>query len=271
MGREAEARRVRHARCAGVEVISEPGDCVTDKQQFNKDGFLIVPDLLPTAECETLAAELSELLEQQKLTNPKARGGLRNVLRMSPLAASVASSETILPVVSGLIGGVAFPIRAILFDKTDGANWGVPWHQDLAIAVAERKDTEGFGPWSLKEGVVHVQPPLEVLAGLVTVRLHLDDCNADNGALRVLPGSHLNGEMSSEDIAAWSAKSPGVTCELPRGSALVMRPLLLHASSPAKNPSHRRVFHIEYAATELPNGLKWSERSLRCQVGKEQL
>ena len=249
----------------------EPRTGVIDKQQFDADGFLIVRELLPTTECAGLAAELTTLLEHQRQANPKGRGGLRNVLRISPIAASVAFSETILSLVSDLLGGKAFPVRAILFDKTDGANWGVPWHQDLAIAVAERKDTEGFGPWSVKEGVVHVQPPLNVLATMVTVRLHLDDCNADNGALRVLPGSHLGGELSSEDIAAWSARSPGVTCELPVGGAVVMRPLLLHASSPAKNPSHRRVFHIEYAATELPNGLKWSERSLRSPVRKEQL
>ena len=242
-----------------------------DQQQFGKDGFLLIRDLLPKETCVALATELTALLEQQQQANPKARGGLRNVLRISPLAASVASSEPILSMVSDLIGGVAFPVRAILFDKTDGANWGVPWHQDLAIAVAERREADGFGPWSLKEGIVHVQPPLQVLAGMITVRLHLDDCNADNGALRVLPGSHLSGELSSENIAAWSAKSSGVACELPVGGALVMRPLLLHASSPAKNPSHRRVFHIEYAAIELPNGLKWSERSLRNPVRKEQL
>ena len=242
-----------------------------DKQQFGKDGFAIVPDLFPTSECEALAFELTELLEQQQRANPKARGGLRNVLRISPLSASVASSESIRSIVSDLLGGTAFSVRAILFDKTDGANWGVPWHQDLAIAVAERKETEGFGPWSLKEGVVHVQPPLHILAGMATVRLHLDDCNADNGALRALPGSHLSGELSSDEIAAWSAKSSSVTCELLVGGAVVMRPLLLHASSPAKNPSHRRVFHIEYAATELPNGLKWSERSLVSPVRKEQL
>ena len=241
------------------------------KQRFGKDGFLIVQDLLPKDTCAALAAELTALLDQQQQTNPKARGGLRNVLRISPLAASVASSENILSLVSDLIGSAAFPVRAILFDKTDGANWGVPWHQDLAIAVAERRDTEGFGPWSVKEGVVHVQPPMEVLANMVTVRLHLDDCNADNGALRVLPGSHLDGELSSEDIAARSGKSAGVMCEVSTGGALAMRPLLLHASSPAKNPSHRRVFHIEYAAIELPNGLKWSERSLRSPVRKEQL
>ncbi len=240
-----------------------------NKQQFDTDGFLIVRDLFPKDTCAALALELTALLEQEQRINPKARGGLRNILRNSPLAVSVASSDKILSVVSALIGSVAFPVRAILFNKTGGANWGVPWHQDLAIAVAERRDTEGFGPWSVKEGIVHVQPPVHILASMITVRLHLDDCDADNGALRVLPGSHLSGELSSEDIAARASKSPGVMCEVSTGGALAMRPLLLHASSPAKNPSHRRVFHIEYAATELPNGLKWSERSLRSPVRKE--
>lgn len=137
---------------------------------------------------------------------------------------------------------------------------GWPWHQDLAIAVDERIETAGFGPWSVKEGVVHVQPPPHILARMVTLRLHLDDCTAENGALRVLPGSHGQGELDADAIADWTARQPPVVCEIPKGGALLMRPLLLHASSPAKNPSHRRVLHVEYAAAELPNGLKWSER-----------
>lgn len=228
--------------------------------QFARDGFLIVPDLLPLADCDALAEELSALLEEQQRLTPKARGGLRNVLRVSSRAAAVAASENFTSLVSGLIGGNAFPVRAILFDKTDGANWGVPWHQDLAIAVAEQIETQGFGPWSIKDGIVHVQPPQQILAAMITIRLHLDDCAADNGALRVLPASHTSGELDSESISAWAARESPVTCEIPKGGALLMRPLLLHASSPAKNPSHRRVLHVEYAAMELPNGLKWSER-----------
>ena len=231
------------------------------KDQFNKDGFVVVPGLFSVEECDGLAAELGVLFEQRQKTSPKARGGLRNVLRVSPPAAAVASSAKLGAVVDDLIRGKAFPVRAILFDKTDGANWGVPWHQDLAIAVAERIETEGFGPWSVKEGVVHVQPPQQILANIVTVRLHLDDCTADNGALRVLPGSHLRGELGNEAISEWVDKQTAVTCEIPKGGALLMRPFLLHTSAPAKNPSHRRVLHVEYAATDLPNGLKWSERT----------
>lgn len=233
---------------------------MSQSSQFERDGFLIVPKLLPVAECDALAAELGALLDAQQRTAPKARGGLRNVFHVSARARAVATSDPFISFVSALIGAQAFPVRAILFDKTDGANWGVPWHQDLAIAVAERIETAGFGPWSVKEGIVHVQPPPHILAHMVTIRLHLDDCVADNGALRVLPGSHGQGELAAAAIADWTARQPPVMCELPKGGALLMRPLLLHASSPAKNPSHRRVLHVEYAATELPNGLKWSER-----------
>lgn len=230
------------------------------RSQFEREGFAVVSSVLPAAECDALAVELSALLEEQRRSIPKARGGLRNVLRVSPRAAAVALSENFTSIINSLIGGSAFPVRAILFDKTDGANWGVPWHQDLAIAVAARVETPGFGPWSVKDGIVHVQPPQHILANMVTIRLHLDDCAADNGALRVLPGSHLDGELSAEAISDWASRLAAVTCEIPQGGALLMRPLLLHASSPAKNPSHRRVLHVEYAATDLPNGLKWSER-----------
>lgn len=221
----------------------------------------MLPAFLTDAECDTLAAELTELHVQQQKSSPRARGGLRNVLRVSPQAAAFATSEQTLALMSDLLGAAAFPARAILFDKTDGANWGVPWHQDVAIAVTAQIETPGFGPWSVKDGVVHVQPPPSVLAGMATLRLHLDDCSANNGALRVLPGSHQHGELSSKAISDCAAKQPSTTCEMSKGGALVMRPLLLHASSPAKNPSHRRVLHVEYAATDLPNGLKWSERT----------
>jgi hypothetical protein len=233
---------------------------VNGLNDFDKNGFAVISDLLPDAECDALAAELTALFDQYRQAAPKARGGLRNVLRLSPLAAAVAVSEKFRSVASNLTGVAAFPVRAILFDKTDGANWSVPWHQDLAIAVEQRIETDGFGPWSVKEGVVHVQPPPQILASLVTIRLHLDDCTADNGALRILPGSHLQGELGNEAISKWTDHQAPVTCEIRKGGALLMRPLLLHASAPAKNPSHRRVLHVEYAAIELPNGLKWSER-----------
>jgi ectoine hydroxylase-related dioxygenase (phytanoyl-CoA dioxygenase family) len=94
---------------------------------------------------------------------------------------------------------------------------------------------------------------------MVTVRLHLDDCGADNGPLRVIPGSHAQGILMGDEIAHWRKNITGVACEVPRGGVLLMRPLILHASSSAKVPGHRRVIHLEYAAGELPGGLEWAE------------
>ena len=156
-----------------------------------------------------------------------------------------------------VLGSACFPVRAIYFDKTQGANWKVPWHQDLTIAVKERREAPGFGPWSRKDGVDHVQPPMALLERMVAVRWHLDDCGAGNGPLRVLPGSHRQGRLTAAAIQAWSAREESVTCIVERGGLLVMRPLLLHASSPATVPCHRRVVHIEYAAEPLPSGLEW--------------
>ena len=64
----------------------------------------------------------------------------------------------------------------------------------------------------MKDGVVHVQPPAEVLAGMVTVRVHLDDCAADNGPVRVLPQTHSLGKLSQDQIEHLRGKVTEVAC-----------------------------------------------------------
>lgn len=182
----------------------------------------------------------------------------RSLLRDCPSAVRLASEGPLKAIADDALGGDAFAVRALLFDKVSSANWGVPWHQDLAIAVEEKVDVPGFGGWSVKDGIPHVLPPAEVLAQLVTLRIHLDDCGEDNGPLRVLPGSHGAGKLSAAEIARWRDEAAEVICTAARGDGLVMRPLLLHASSAAEQPGHRRVLHLEYAAQPLPGGLRWA-------------
>lgn len=226
-------------------------------RRFNEDGFQILENVVSKSDCDALKLEFKALFRRQQRLSRRTVGGVRNVLRLSPLVADFAASPKLLALVSDLTSRRMFPVRAICFDKIPSANWGVPWHQDLLIAVAERIDTPGFGPWSIKEGVVHVQPPASILGAMITVRLHLDDCYADNGALRVIPGSHLRGELDTDAIAWWTTRRDPLVCKVSTGGALLMRPLLLHASSGAKQPSNRRVLHVEYAAGNLPNGLRW--------------
>lgn len=123
--------------------------------------------------------------------------------------------------------------------------------------MQEKREVPGFGPWSLKDGIPHVQPPSSLLERMITLRIHLDDCDASNGALKVLPGSHREGKLAPVQIKSWRCRAEPVTCEFRKGGVLLMRPLLLHASSPAINPIHRRVVHLEFAAEALPSELRW--------------
>ena len=186
--------------------------------------------------------------------------GVRDLLSRCPAAAEFAASKAVAQLVNPILGGNSFAVRGILFDKTPDANWRVAWHQDVTIAVREQHLVHGFGPWTVKDGIPHAHAPVSLLERMVTLRLHLDDCNDTNGALRVIPGSHRHGKLDAKVIDEWKACGPVVHCVAQSGDALLMRPLLLHASSPANSPKHRRVIHLEFALDELPDGLAWAER-----------
>jgi ectoine hydroxylase-related dioxygenase (phytanoyl-CoA dioxygenase family) len=138
----------------------------------------------------------------------------------------------------------------------------VRWHQDVTLCVSERIEIPGWGPWSAKQGLPHVQAPARVLAQMLSLRLHVDANTRETGALRVISGTHRLGRLSQQDIDRLRATQEAEICEGPAGSVLVMRPLLLHASSPAARPSHRRVLHFEFAPDDLlPSGLSWAQEA----------
>lgn len=218
------------------------------------DGFEIVEGVLTSATIEHLIEALREVTEIREAERRIGVYAVRNLLEVVPECASLAEW----PGVRNLAGPSHRPVRAIFFDKISGANWKVPWHQDLTISVRERRDVPGFGPWSVKEGALHVQAPTGILERMVAVRLHLDDCPDTNGALRVLPGTHKLGRLPAAEVTRIAAGQTGLACSVNAGDAVLMRPLLLHASSPSQTVEHRRVIHIEYAGIELPGGLEWA-------------
>jgi hypothetical protein len=183
--------------------------------------------------------------------------GLRNLLRRSTRVREVAAALRAL--VEPTLGAGAFPTRALLFDKLPRANWLVGWHQDLTIAVRARVDLEGFRAWTIKGGVPHVQPPVSILENMLTLRLHLDCADAENGALIVLPGTHAMGRLPDDWAVAADAEKRAVVCAAEAGDILAFRPLLLHMSRKSAKPSHRRVIQIEYTASPLPPPLAWHE------------
>ena len=149
-------------------------------------------------------------------------------------------------------------IKSIYFDKPPSANWIVNWHQDLTINVKEKHLVADYINWRVLPERVVVQPDQRLLERIFTIRIHLDDCTADNGALRVIEKSHRQGVIP---IQEWKDNKPGIEqiCEVPMGGALLMKPLTLHASYRTENNAHRRVIHLEFTDQELPEGLEWKE------------
>ena len=225
--------------------------------RVSRDGFAVVPGVLDEGALSSFEESLAGV---ESGAGVMRRGGVyavRNLLEVLPAARALANSPAVRALVEPLLGADCFAVRGVLFDKTPAAPWKVAWHQDLSIAVRARVGAEGFGPWSIKAGVPYVQPPARVLKGVLAVRLHLDHCDDSNGPLRVLPGSHLWGRLSAEEIARLRGQTRPVTCLVPRGGALLMRPLLLHSSPAPRLPRRRRVVHLEFAAEPLPYGLEW--------------
>jgi ectoine hydroxylase-related dioxygenase (phytanoyl-CoA dioxygenase family) len=229
---------------------------------FAQHGFVVIESVLDDAAVAGLRNAIARATESNSVhQRAGVTYGMRNLLDQVPAIQNLANSPALRTLVEPVLGRDAFPTKGTLFDKTPDANWKVAWHQDTTICVRERIEVAGFDAWSVKDGVVNVQPPDGVLSSIMTIRLHLDDCGADNGALRVLPGSHNAGRLSDEHIDRWRTEYTPVTCAVRRGGALLMQPLTLHGSSAAQNPGHRRVIHLEFAAIDLPDGLAWAVNS----------
>jgi ectoine hydroxylase-related dioxygenase (phytanoyl-CoA dioxygenase family) len=211
---------------------------------IEEHGFAILHGVLLPQDAETLIGDLA----QSALRRSKA--GVRHALG-HPAVAALASELRLLSIAQEILGHDAVPFRATLFDKSVEANWLVVWHQDTALPLRERRDTPGWGPWSVKDGVVYAHAPAHALCRVLALRVHLDESDAHNGPLRVLPGTHIRGVLSDDDIEELAAKTAPIDCLVPQGGVLAMRPLLIHASSKSQSEASRRVLHIEYAASNM--------------------
>ncbi|MBI2826219.1 MAG: phytanoyl-CoA dioxygenase family protein [Planctomycetia bacterium] len=239
--------------------VSAQVDAMEYAVAFRRDGYFIRDGVMPEGDVAELRRCVAALPNREEVRRKKCVYGVRNLLEICPAVCALATRGHVRQFATRVLGDDAFAVRATFFDKVPDANWSLFWHQDNVIAVKRRIDVAGYVGWSQKAGVWQVQPPADVLANMVAVRVHLDDCNADSGPLRVLPGSHRSGWLDDE-LDEWKARVPEVVCTVKRGGIVVMCPLTLHASAASQTAGHRRVIHIEYAAAELPDGLEWNNR-----------
>ena len=223
---------------------------------LKRDGFAVLTAVL----CEN---EVCALVDAVAKASPSGDGvmrstdryAIRRVMQEIPALQDLVWNARLTDIVHELLGAGAFVTKSIWFEKPPGGNWFVGWHQDISISVSHRLEVPGYSRWTSKHGVIGVVPPVSVLQRTLTVRIHLDDADSDNGAVRVLPGSHLQGI-----VAAQVDDERAVTCAVPRGGVMLMSPLLLHASSRSVTDRPRRVLHIELNDLDLDRGLSWAER-----------
>lgn len=231
-------------------VMQEFSQALTD---FDRDGFAVFRGAVPTLQIE----ELTDSVEGAR--SEQAAPGLRNLFNRCSSVRSFANASVAFSIAREILGVAALPVRAILFDKNPASNWYVTWHQDLSIPVKNKVDSDGYGPWSIKDGVLHVQPPAQILEQMVALRIHLDWCSEANGAIKFIAGSHRAGILEPGQLRHWRDNHVSVVCPAARGDIIAMRPLILHSSSTAEIPEHRRVLHLEYAGAPLPAGMEWAE------------
>lgn len=226
--------------------------------QFSQNGFVVIPPVYDDVQIREIITAI-EAADQSSPTFRRSADlfAVRRFLHEVPAVQKLILTDALMQVVTTFAGKGFAPVKSIYFDKPPESNWFVSYHQDLTISVDRKTEVEGFGPWTVKPGQFAVQPPLSILENNITLRIHLDDTDEQNGALRVVPGSHRKGICRPETIV-WQRESE-VSCNVPKGGIMLMRPLLLHASGRTTNGRQRRVIHIEFSNQELPSPLQWSE------------
>jgi ectoine hydroxylase-related dioxygenase (phytanoyl-CoA dioxygenase family) len=229
------------------------------KNQIADKGFSVISDVFSTEEIQKIT-EVIRNIDTSKETFRKSEDlfAIRQFLKEIPDVKDLIFNENLKTIIEEIFGENYFAVKSIYFDKPEKSNWYVAYHQDLTISVDKKVELENFGPWTTKQNQFAVQPPLDILENIFTIRIHLDDTDEQNGALKVVPNSHAKGIYRPETID-WNVETENI-CSVEKGGVMIMKPLLLHGSNRTTNGKKRRVIHIEFSDRELPEELNWSER-----------
>jgi len=215
---------------------------------FERDGAQRFRCALSVSEVAEVLTRLSHLPQDAAGVRLDSAHGLGDLL---------SAEGSVCEIAAHVLGKPAWPVRAVMFDKTEANNWGLAWHQDRTVVVRDRIDTPGYGPWSTKAGLIHVAPPFHVLAGMATLRVHLDGVDDDNAPLLIAPGSHRLGRVAEADVPRVVERQGVFNCGAEAGDVWAYATPILHASKAAVRPRRRRVLQIDYAAEPLDGALEW--------------
>ncbi|WP_235034260.1 phytanoyl-CoA dioxygenase family protein [Roseiconus lacunae] len=181
----------------------------------------------------------------------------RNLIGSVPEVSSIWQRDPIRSFLVTHLGGRFGLVRALFFDKPPDRTWALAWHKDTSIAVeGHAGDSAHFSRPTTKAGVPHVIASDDILGEMLTLRIHLDEVTDENGPLEVIPGSHVSNQSAGVGV------EHAVKICAAAGEVLAMRPLITHASGSSSPGTrrHRRILHLEFAASErLPDGYRWHD------------
>lgn len=222
------------------------------KNELDIKGFAIKESIYSIEEVDRILA----YLDSKEISG---QFGVREFLFKNPEIVNIILNRRLLEAIKQIAPNCRKSIKSIYFDKPPNSNWIVNWHQDLTINLQNKIEVAKYKNWRQNDQRTIVQPNRALLENIFTIRIHLDDCTKENGALRLIEKSHLNGTIN---IKEWMETKNGTEsiCEVRKGGILIMKPLTLHSSRRTENKKNRRVIHIEFTDHELPDGLNWKEK-----------
>lgn len=229
------------------------------KNELTSDGFTTISNIYSNSQVDDILFHINTAnTNRETFRKSSDIFAIRQFLKEIPGVINLIFNDNLIAILKQIFDKKFFVVKSIYFDKPPSSNWYVSYHQDLTISVDKKMELPGFDSWTVKQEQFAVQPPLNILENIVTIRIHLDDTDENNGALKVIPSSHLKGIYRPEAID-WAMEEE-IYCNVPKGGIMLMKPLLLHSSGRTTNNKQRRVIHIEFSNQELPKELTWSER-----------
>lgn len=222
-------------------------------KNWREKGVAVIDNVYSEKEITSIEAKIEALIGEKE--DAQQIHAVRRVVQQFPHLWKEISTPGLKDLISEIGGDDYFLTKSIYFDKPKGSNWFVAYHQDLTISVKDKIEVNGFHHWTKKQGQIGVIPPVDLLENIFTIRIHLDDTDEKNGALRVIPYSHQKGIQRFENIDTQTE----ITCRVQRGGVMVMTPLIFHASSRTVSEKRRRVLHLEFSNQSLPTPLNWLE------------
>ncbi|GAB4356360.1 MAG: hypothetical protein Kow00114_07230 [Kiloniellaceae bacterium] len=137
-----------------------------------------------------------------------------------PLVAALLAQPAVAELVAEAVGPDTKVVRGVAFDQQGHASWFVPWHQPARDAEAAQR---------------------------LILRWHLDLIGPADGGLRVLPGSHLKGRLTGEQIDRLAVETPAIELAVSAGTVLALRPTLVQGARRRTTRGHRRILQVELA------------------------